>query len=58
MSQLLSYGTSDEVYRVSKEAIQIASPGYFIGSTTELDNLSRLENILAMLNAAGVFTKI
>jgi hypothetical protein len=57
MSQLLSYGTPEEVYKVSKEAIKTASPGYFIGSTTELDNSSRLENIFAMLNAVGVSTK-
>jgi hypothetical protein len=58
MSQLLSNGTPEEVYKVSKEAIETASPGYFIGSTTELDNSARLENILAMLSAAGISTKV
>lgn len=52
MSQLLSNGRPEEVRRVCQEAIDIASPGYFIGSTTELDNGSKLENILAMLETA------
>lgn len=57
MSQLLSYGTPEEVYEVSIKAIETASPGYFIGSTTEIDNSARLENVLAMLSAAGVVLK-
>ncbi len=52
ISQLLSNGRPEEVRRVCQEAIDIASPGYFIGSTTELDNGSKLENILAMLETA------
>lgn len=52
MSQLLSNGRPEEVRRVCQEAIDVASPGYFIGSTTELDNGSKLENILAMLETA------
>lgn len=52
MSQLLSNGTPDEVRRVCRQAIDVASPGYFIGSTTELDNSSKLENILAMVEVA------
>ena len=52
ISQLMSNGTPDEVRAVCRAAIDTASPGYFIGSTTELDNGSRLENILAMLETA------
>jgi uroporphyrinogen decarboxylase len=52
MSQLLSRGTPDEVRRASREAIAMASPGYFLGSTSELDNSAKLENILAMLDVA------
>jgi hypothetical protein len=56
MSQLLSRGTPDEVREVCRDAIRACSPGYFIGSTTELDNSSRLENILAMHEVAHSFT--
>jgi len=52
ISQLMANGTPDQVRQVCREAIDSARPGYFIGSTTELDNGSRLENILAMLEAA------
>lgn len=45
-------GTPEEVRQVCEEAIRTAYPGYFIGSTTELDNGSRLENILTMLDVA------
>jgi len=49
VSQLLSNGTIEEVKRVCKDAIEAGYPGYFIGSTTELDNGAKLENVLAML---------
>ncbi len=52
MSQLLSMGTQQEVRKECERAISIASPGYFIGSTTEIDNGSKLENILTMLETA------
>lgn len=52
ISQLMSNGTPDEVKKECQEAIRIGYPGYFIGSTTELDNGSRLENILEMLDIA------
>lgn len=54
MSQLLSKGSYDEVYEECKAAIKNAPCGYFIGSTTELDNSAKTDNILAMLRAAGV----
>lgn len=52
VSQLLSNGTPEEVREVCEEAIKIGYPGYFIGSTTELDNGARLENVLAMVETA------
>jgi len=52
MSQLLSRGTQQEVRRECERAIAIASPGYFIGSTTEIDNGSKLENVLTLLETA------
>ena len=54
MSQLLSNGTPEEVRAACNTAIEEAPTGYFIGSTTEIDESSRLENVLAMLQAAGV----
>lgn len=52
ISQLMSLGTPAQVRKVCLHDIEIGRPGYFIGSTTELDNGARLENILAMLEAA------
>lgn len=52
MSQLLSNGTPDQVREVCRKTISSAPTGYFMGSTTELDNSSRLENILAMIEVS------
>lgn len=52
MSQLLAFGTPDEVRRVCRETMAAAPRGYFMGSTTEIDNSSRLDNVLAMLETA------
>ncbi|MBN1349978.1 hypothetical protein JXJ21_11255 [candidate division KSB1 bacterium] len=52
ISQLMAIGTPEDVRCACQEAIRIASPGYFIGSTTELDNGSKLENVLAMVETA------
>ena len=52
MSTLLSLGTADEVRLVCENAVKAAPTGYFMGSTTELDNSSKLENILVMLDVA------
>lgn len=48
ISQLLPYASVDEVRAVVRENIQVASPGYFPGSTTELDNSARLDNAMAV----------
>jgi uroporphyrinogen decarboxylase len=52
MSQLLANGTADEVREVCRDAIATCDRGYFIGSTTELDDSCKLENALAMLEVA------
>ncbi len=52
MSQLLSNGTPEQVREVCQKAISEAPTGYFMGSTTELDNSSKLENILAMIEVS------
>jgi hypothetical protein len=52
MSQLLSQGTPDQVRAVCRKAIADAPTGYFMGSTTEIDNSSRLENVLAMMEVS------
>lgn len=52
MSQLLSHGTPDQVRDVCKKAISDAPTGYFMGSTTEIDNSSNLENVLAMIEVS------
>ena len=56
MSQLLSNGTPDDVRQVCRKAVSDAPRGYFMGSTTEIDNSSRLENVLAMLSTSWGFT--
>jgi uroporphyrinogen decarboxylase len=52
MSQLLSRGTPDQVRDVCRKAMADAPRGYFMGSTTEIDNSSRLENVLAMMEVS------
>ncbi|MBD3182785.1 hypothetical protein GF312_10870 [Candidatus Poribacteria bacterium] len=52
MSQLLSHGTTDQVREVCRKAIAEAPTGYFMGSTTEIDNSSKLENVLAMIEVS------
>jgi hypothetical protein len=52
MSQLLSNGTPDQVRDVCRKAVADAPTGYFMGSTTEIDNSSRLENVLAMVEVS------
>lgn len=54
MSQL---GTPEQVTRVSIEAIECALKGYFIGTTTEIDNSAKLENVLAMLRVAKLLNR-
>jgi len=48
ISQLLAFGTAEKVKEECRKAIREAGPGYFIGSTTEIDNSAKLENIVAL----------
>ena len=48
MSQLLARKGVDEVRDVCRHAVRTAYPGYFLASTTELDNSTKLENIITM----------
>ncbi|HPP66827.1 MAG TPA: hypothetical protein PKX05_02805 [bacterium] len=48
MSQILAFGNPQEVKEKCRETIKQAGPGYFIGSTTEIDNSTKLENIIAL----------
>jgi len=52
MSQLLSNGTPAQVRAVCRKAIADAPTGYFMGSTTEIDNSARLENVLAIVEVS------
>jgi uroporphyrinogen decarboxylase len=53
VSQLLPYGTPDEVRRVCRRTIaDAAGGGYFLGSTTELHWDVKLENAIAMFDVA------
>lgn len=55
MSQLLARGNPDEVRAVCRKAVVDAPAGYFMGSTTEIDNTSRLENVLTMIEVSWGF---
>jgi uroporphyrinogen decarboxylase len=53
VSQLLTYGSPEEVRTVCRQAIADAGGvGYFLGSTTELHPDVRLENAIAMFETA------
>ena len=52
MSQLLSNGSPEEVREACRQAIRDASPGFFMGSTTEADNSCKAENLVAMYEVA------
>jgi uroporphyrinogen decarboxylase len=53
VSQLLSFGTPEEVRAACRQAIaEAGSRGYFLGSTTELHWDVKLENAVAMFETA------
>lgn len=52
ISQLMSLAGPEDVRETCLRAIETTGTGYFLGSTTELDNGSKAENILAMVEAA------
>jgi hypothetical protein len=58
VSQLLSFGTQQEVRAVCRQAIaDTGGVGYFLGSTTELHWDVRLENAVAMFETAWEMIK-
>lgn len=57
VSQLLTYGTPEEVRAVCRQAIaDTGGRGYFMGSSTELHWDVRLENAVAMFETAREYT--
>jgi hypothetical protein len=52
MSQLLSQGEPEEVKAACRQAVRDASPGFFMGTTTEADNSCKPENLAAMVEVA------
>jgi len=59
VSELMPYGTKKEVERGVIQAIKDAGygSGYFLGSTTELDNGVPAENIITMIETAHKYGK-
>lgn len=55
-SQLLPFGTPDDVKKATKQAIRDASPWYFPGSSSELHNEIPLDNVKAMAETIASFT--
>ena len=51
VSQLLPYGTQEEIKETVKKTIEITEGKIMIGSSTELQNSVPLENFLAMYEA-------
>jgi uroporphyrinogen decarboxylase len=52
-SQLLPLGTPDDIRREVQRAVRVAAPGggFFIGSSSEVNPATPLENVLAFYEA-------
>ena len=48
ISTLMSFGTPEDVRTECRNAVREAGNGFFMGSTTEIDPGSKIENVLAM----------
>jgi len=59
VSQLLPYGTTDEVIKAVKECIRDAGQGggYMLSACTDITNVCKVENVLAMISAAKKYGK-
>lgn len=58
VSQLLTYGTPEQVREVCRQAIEdTGGRGFFMGSSTELHWDVRLENAVAMFETPGLFQR-
>ncbi|NQU11279.1 hypothetical protein HQ590_10840 [bacterium] len=55
-SQLLPFGTTNDVRRVTRQAMQDAGPWYFPGSTSEIHNNIPLDNVKAMIDEVHAWT--
>jgi hypothetical protein len=57
VSQLMAFGTPEQVKAACRDAIRAAGPGggYFLGGTTELHNALPARNIAAMVDSAEEF---
>ena len=53
VSQLLPYGTSNEVNKNVKECIRVAAQGggYILSACTDITNACNVENVLTMISA-------
>ncbi|MCS6949702.1 MAG: uroporphyrinogen decarboxylase family protein [Armatimonadota bacterium] len=58
-SQLLPLGTLEEIRRAVRHAMQVAAPGggFFIGSSSEVNPATPLENVLAFYEACREYGK-
>jgi len=45
---LLAFAEPEQVREACRNAVAVASPGYFLGSSGEIDNSAKLENIIAL----------
>ena len=54
---LLARGTPAQVAAVTRDTIRRASPGYFVGSDTQLGDDIPLDNIRAMIETAWEFRR-
>ena len=54
-SQLLPFGTPDDVRQVTRQAKEDAGPLYFPGSTSEIHNNIPLDNVKAMIETVHAF---
>ncbi len=55
-SQLLAFGTPKDVKKVTLKAIEQGSPGYFVGSTTEIHDNVPLDNFKTMVDTVKEYT--
>ncbi|MHA1668989.1 MAG: uroporphyrinogen decarboxylase family protein [Promethearchaeota archaeon] len=57
VSQLLPYGTKDEVVNAVKKCIKDAAPGggYILSAYTDITNSCKVENVLTMISSTKKF---
>lgn len=55
-SQLLPFASPEQVAEAVRRNIELAGPGYLVGSSTELHNDIPLENIRAMIDTARAYS--